>query len=287
MSVTKLTDFTDYQGAVAQITEFLEDTPLYVKLQIQLPSVFETVRPEVLELRCPTCKTDRPFRGEGRISPFTSDPHAIPPRGISQSGVRHLRFLCTGCERHEYEFWVFVNFRNETWIQKVGQLPIWIPIISKEMENELGDDAEIYKKALRNMNEGYGIGACAYLRRLLEKYINPLLQLLHDAKAETNGKPEELQAIKNAISAKEFTTKTRFAAEITPKELLVEGHNPFQEIHERLSVGLHTLDEVTANRYAQEIRVALEYIVRTLRRTHEERKAYALSIKEIRKLPVK
>ena len=151
----------------------------------------------------------------------------------------------------------------------------------------MGDDAEIYKKALRNMNEGYGIGACAYLRRLLEKHINPLLELLHDSKAETGASEAELKLINDAIASKDFTSKTRFAAEISPASLLVEGHNPFQEIHERLSVGLHTLDEETANRYAQEIKEALEYVVRTLRRTHEERKAYASRIKAIRELPIK
>src|SRR5258706_16456318 len=72
-------------------------------------------------------------------------------QGTSASGVRHLTFSCTACEREHYEYWVFVNYQEETWIQKVGQLPIWIPTISKEMESELGEDAELYKKALRNM----------------------------------------------------------------------------------------------------------------------------------------
>lgn len=287
MNGIKISEFTDYRGTTAKIAKFLESTPLYVKLKMDLPSVFETVRPEVLELRCSTCRTDRPFRGEARIHPFTPDPHAIPHRNTSVSGVRHLSFACTGCEHEGFEYWILVNYQEETWIQKVGQLPIWIPTISKEMESELGDDAELYKKALRNMNEGYGIGACAYLRRLIEKHINPLLQLLHDTKAEHGAKPEELRAIQEAIAAKDFTSKTRFAAEVTPASLIVEGHNPFQEIHERLSVGLHTLDEETANRYAQEIKEALEYIIRNLRKTHDERKAYAARIKEIRKLPVK
>jgi hypothetical protein len=52
-------------------------------------------------------------------------------------------------------------------------------------------------------------------------------------------------------------------------------------------IGLHTLDEETANLYAQEIKEALEYIIKNLRKTHDERKAYAARIKEIRKLPLK
>ena len=135
------------------------------------------------------------------------------------------------------------------------------------------------------MNEGYGIGACAYLRRLLEKYINPLLQLLYEVKQETGATPEDLKAIQEAIISKDFTSKTKFAAEIAPASIIVEGHNPLKEIHERLSVGIHTLDEKTANTYAQEIKNALEFIIRSLKRTHEERKAFAAQIKKIRNLP--
>ena len=162
---------------------------------------------------------------------------------------------------------------------------MWLPTIPKDIKEELGDDAELYQKALRNMNEGYGIGACAYLRRLLEKYINPLLQLLYEIKNETGAKEEELKLIQDTIASKDFTSKTKFAADIAPSSILVEGHNPVKEIHERLSVGLHTLDDETANQYAQEIRTALEFIIRNLRRTHEERKSYAAQIKKIRKLP--
>src|SRR5687768_1932723 len=109
----------------------------------------------------------------------------------------------------------------------------------------------------------------------LEKYINPLLQLLHDVKLETGAGDEELKLIQQTIAVKDFTSKTQFASEIAPASILLPGHNPLKELHERLSVALHTLDDETANQYAQEIRLALEFIIRNLRRTHDERKQYA------------
>lgn len=276
--------FSDYTASKESIKLFIETQPLYVKLRVPLPNSFFNTVPEKIIRDCVECKAERPFRWR---RPMGGSGAGFPPAPTRVAGVYGLVFTCTGCEKETLECFVEVNYTGEDWIQKVGQLPIWIPRISKEMEKELGDDAEIYKKALRNMNEGYGIGACAYLRRLLEKHINPLLELLHDSKAETGASEAELKLINDAIASKDFTSKTRFAAEISPASLLVEGHNPFQEIHERLSVGLHTLDEETANRYAQEIKEALEYVVRTLRRTHEERKAYASRIKAIRELPIK
>ncbi len=141
------------------------------------------------------------------------------------SRVFELKYFCKGgCNAGRYVFWAEVNV-EEGWVRKVGQLPMWLPEISKELEEELGEDSELYKKALRNMNEGYGIGACAYLRRLLEKYINPLLQLLHDTKQDQGAGEEELLEILRAIDGKDFTTKSKFAAEIAPASIVSESQS--------------------------------------------------------------
>jgi pterin-4a-carbinolamine dehydratase len=163
---------------------------------------------------------------------------------------------------------------------------MWLAPISSEVKEELGDDSILYQKALRNMAEGYGIGACAYLRRLLEKHINPLLQLLHDVKKGQGASDEELEEIRETIMVKDFATKTKFAADIAPLSVMIEGHNPLKEIHQRLSIGLHTLDEETANEYAIAIHTALEFIIKRLRREYEERKVYAEETKKVRRLPV-
>lgn len=266
------------------IQEFLATKPLYVKLKIELPARYEWASPEKIFLLCPICKAERPFKAPVQTGGSGA---GVPPPPTHVSGAGRFEYLCTGCDTHKITFWVQINYVGDHWIQKVGQLPIWLPAIPKDIENELGEDAEIYKKALRNMNEGYGIGACAYLRRLVEKHINPLLQLMHDSKAEEGSTPEELEEIKNVIKSHVFSSKTEYAAQICPASLQVKGHNPLLEIHERLSVGLHTLDEETANEYAHAIKDALEFTIRTLRRTLEERRAYAKQIKTIQRLPVK
>jgi len=276
--------FSDFDESRTAIKEFLQNTPLYAKVKVPLPSTLSRVYPDKLLLDCPSCKAERPFRNE-RPSGSGGTPYpGLPLMPMKpQSGIRYFTYNCTGC-RNEFHCWVYFDLEKDE-VYKVGQHPMWLSKIPKDIERELGDDAELYKKALRNMNEGYGIGACAYLRRLLEKYINPLLQLLHDVKQETGASEEELQLIQSTIAAKDFSSKTRFASEIAPASILLPGHNPLKEIHERLSVGLHTLDDATANEYAQEIRNALEFIIRNLRRTHEERKLYAAQIKKIRNLP--
>lgn len=274
--------FSGYKDAKEALKEFLETRPLYSKLRVKLPDYFHLALPDVLFLPCSVCNNTTPFRDD---RPSGSGA-GMPPPPKRRSGVREIYYQCTGCEQSVFLCWVEVKYYKEEWVRKVGQLPMWLPSIPKDIAEELGEDAELYQKALRCMAESYGIAACAYFRRLIEKHINPLLQLLYEVKKNRGAGEEELTRIQEAIASKSFSAKTEFAAEIAPASIIVDGHNPLKEIHERLSVGIHTLDEETANNYAIEMRAALEFIVRNLRREIEERKAYAAALKNTRKLPV-
>jgi hypothetical protein len=282
MSNEELQSTVDYEQTRLALKVFLEKRPLYSKIRVKLPDLFSQSIPEVVFLSCSTCGATTPFRDQRSRGGGAG----MPPPPKRDSGVRFLCYTCTGCRKDMFECWVEVNYENEEWIRKVGQLPMWLPEIPADLKQELGEDAEIYQKASRNLAEGYGIGACAYLRRLLEKYINPLLKLLYELKENQGATEEELIRIQGAIEAKDFTAKTKFASEIAPGSLLVGGHNPLKEVHERLSVGLHLLDEETASECAMKIRNALEFIVRRLRRELDERKAYAATLRTIRDLPV-
>jgi hypothetical protein len=306
------TDDPQEAKLLAEIQNFIESYPLYKKLRIPSDNEWDKIVPKVIYRNCSQCNAERPFRplavrgsadggakegsGIGRSQPIR---FPVQSAGSSQPGIRSIpttlrkaepikpeitrfEYHCTACESL-FVCWVEHNYEH-SYLWKVGQVPMWLPPISKDIAKELGKDAELYQKAIRNMNEGYGIGACAYLRRLLEKYINPLLELLYEVKKDQGASEEELADIKNVISKKDFTSKTEYAAEIAPASIMVEGFNPLKEIHDRLSIGLHVLDEEKANEYATVIRDALEFVIRRLRREHEERKAYAEKLKSIRRL---
>jgi hypothetical protein len=296
----------------AHLQSFAEDYPLYKKLSLGPYKRWADVLPQVIYRHCNRCKAERPFKpktilgsadggagnptdGIGRTqgtryieqdaSGTTSHRTraTVPPRlPQAESEITKFEFVCTACDE-QFIYWIEVNYQKR-WMWKVGQVPIWLPPIPKDIEKDLGDDAELYKKALRNMNESYGIGAVAYLRRLLENQINPLLSVLHEIKAGEGASAEELETIKAAIKEKNFTKKTEFASDIAPSYIMVEGFNPFKIIHDNLSDALHNLDEETCMRYATEISDALVYIIRGLKKHHEERREYANKLKAIRGL---
>ena len=132
--------FRDYPGTTARIKEFLETRPLYVKLRLPLPDFFDSVIPEKLLLNCSTCKAERPFKVA--LGPRGSGA-GFPPPPVRVSTVWRIPYDCTGCEAEKLQSWVQVNYEREEWIQKVGQVPMWLPTIAKDIKDELGEDSEI------------------------------------------------------------------------------------------------------------------------------------------------
>lgn len=275
------------------IKEFIEEAPLYSKRQFYMPGLGIMLRVDVASLPCAKCKTIQAFRepgNEGMIrfkklagslpGPTTSYTKGIASKELILSGMCKVYLMCSGCNVSEFHCYLCVDTAKET-IMKVGQYPQWVPQIPTELKDELGDDAELYLKALRNMNESYGIGACAYFRRLVEKYINPLLELLYEIKQEAGATADELKKIQDVIGAKEYARKMEVAIEITPKSIEVEGMNPVKKLHELLSISLHNLDDEEAMAVATGLSCTLQYVIRQLRSHHTERKQF---LKEMRKI---
>jgi hypothetical protein len=168
---------------------------------------------------------------------------------------------------------------------KFGQVPMWTPQIDKDLRKELGASAKFYLKALQNLNMSYGIGACAYFRRMIEDYINPLLTLLHDYKQDAGASEEELEGIKKAIVSKNFSAKTEYAAEMCPQSLIVAGMNPLKELHDLLSYNLHAGTDEDATEVALKIKSAIEFVVKSLRRHYDEQKQFVETMKKNRSTP--
>lgn len=280
----------EWDNFKTQPQTLIETYPLYKKLRVAVPKMMLTLSVERASIWCATCNARLRFKDPPRLIKTTEEFAALLPKQrkidpdeFLKSGNYPIELQCVGCGKTRLHCWVQVNI-EDGWIQKIGQFPPWMPAIPKDVERELGEDSELYQKALRCMGENYGIGACAYLRRLLEKQINPLLESLLEIRREEGASEGELAKIGEALKAREFTIKTQYASNFAPKHLLVDGFNPFKLIHERLSVGIHTLDEGTASDYAIAIRDALEFIIRGLKKHQDERKVYAAKLKEIRQL---
>jgi len=90
------------------------------------------------------------------------------------------------------------------------------------------------------MSQSFGVGACTYLRRLLENQIAPLLRLVYEARKEEGEEVSDLSLIMEERTAQR---KIRLANQVLPASVAVPGDNPLELIYDRLSAGLHRQSE--------------------------------------------
>jgi len=264
-------------SVVEQLRSFLEKQPLYSKLALDLSIYANLPYPDVLELACGECGQSRPFR-EHCVRQSGAGLGTGGPRAVT-SDVYGFVYECTGCSNALWRCWVEVN-AEDSWVRKVGQLPPWSIAVSEDLERHLGPAAEHYKRALACLSQSYGLGACAYMRRVLEDTIDPLLKLELEVRRAEGADANEVDEISAAIEGKRFDTKTEIAYRHAPKAIIVHGNNPLKLIHDKLSIGVHRLDEDQCVEIAAMLSAALEYVVTALNRQREEKAAFTAAIRQ-------
>jgi hypothetical protein len=164
---------------------------------------------------------------------------------------------------------------------KVGQFPAQSARVPNSIEKRLGVSADFYRKALTSRNEGFGLAAVAYFRRVVEDKTNELIDVVADA-AEAYSIPAlEVEKIRTAKSEKTYEDKLRVAAQAIPEVLKPHGTNPFQAMYSILSIGIHTQSEEECLQIADETREIFDYVFNRLREETTERATFVAKVKSL------
>lgn len=276
---------------------FLEARPLYFKEElppVENPARYkqEDLYPDMIEINCSTCGSDRPFRiheepitrGDRITYVHTGSSPSLPNAGdfsYSPYPLLILEYRCTGCESQMQRFWVQFDFEEE-WVRKIGQCPPWSIDIPEDIRSTLGEDAALYKNARILMSQSYGIGACAYLRLLVESQIGTILELVRDVRLERDSSKDDLSEVEEALESHHFENKLDVAVEYTHDSLHLEGHNPIAMLHEQYSKCLHPpSDDDESMEVAMKLASAAEYVLRELSRQLSSSRDFKQTIREI------
>ena len=240
------------------IADFLQSYPLYSKKSLELPRYAGLLYPEKIFMYCPPCGDERPFR-DRRPRGGT----AGLPLPQLKSGVLSFYFQCTFCTRENITFWVELNC-EEGWVRKVGQRPPWNTEIHNDLAAYLGPDADLYRRAKICLGQGLGLGACVYLRRVLESQVSNLLRLLSELKKQTESSAAEVSELEALLKNGHPDEKLALAYKFLPHSFLVDGTNPLKVIHDLLNMGVETLTEDKCVQIAIQVAACFEYIVAEL-----------------------
>jgi hypothetical protein len=193
-----------------------------------------------------------------------------------------LKYRCRNCTDRVFNVWL-IWWRREgvpTFI-KVGQYPKLEVTIPKEFAKALGDKRSLYIKGMTLRHNNYGVGALTYFRRLIEDTTNEMLDLLEDAMKATGGNPAAVEELEQAKKGQVFEDKVRLAAKVLPDHLRPGGVNPFGDLYDLLSIGLHGLTDEECCDIVDAMDGSLKFIYTRLKTHAEEAKAYVEATRDI------
>ncbi len=167
---------------------------------------------------------------------------------------------------------------SKLFIRKIGQWPSHQIKADKEILSFLTeDDKGYYNKALICISQNYGVAAFAYLRKIVEKEIVRIIELLAE---DAN---QEGEQIKSLLS--EYRTKKQMAPLVEnifpylPSALKSLGDNPFKLLYGYLSEGLHNLSDEECLKKAVGLDKLFQFTIRKVR----EEQSQVREIKELMK----
>jgi hypothetical protein len=121
----------------------------------------------------------------------------------------------------------------------------------------IGPDRDEFLKGRRCENQGLGVGAFIYYRRVVENQKNRILGEIIKVSEKIKSAPEKIETLKSAIEETQFTKALEMAKNSMPESLLINGHSPILLLHSALSEGVHTLSDEQCLEFAGSVRVVL------------------------------
>lgn len=252
--------------------KFLETYPLYRKLHADIGYRYlNTIPKPPIRMHCHTCDCLQTFNMSNQYyENYSYD-------DLCSGKVIRVVYLCAACKKRERFF--LLQFADD-YVMKVGQYPPWEIVPDKALSELLGDHQDYYKKGLVCESQGYGIGAYAYYRRIIEAIIDSLLDSIIDLIPESEKQQylEALNKTKETIIAQE---KIELVKDLLPEILRPDGMNPLNLLHSTLSEGLHAKTDEECLEIAGSIRDTLVFLVNQVLQTKESSKKFTSRMRKL------
>ncbi|OFV91129.1 MAG: hypothetical protein A3H28_06830 [Acidobacteria bacterium RIFCSPLOWO2_02_FULL_61_28] len=171
-----------------------------------------------------------------------------------------VTFVCRNCkETHKtYALRCSLNQDGVTGeLFKFGEDPPFGPPIPARVITLIGPERGYFIKGYKAENQGLGIAAYAYYRRVVENQKNRIFDEIIRVSEKIGAPKEVLDDLNAAKEETQFSKAIGVIKHGIPQTLLVNGHNPLTLLHSALSEGLHAQTDEQCLELATSIRVVL------------------------------
>lgn len=255
----KKEDFKEDPKAIPLATFFESTPPSQMTLLVKLFEkklnrhsgnyYLEMLTPEI-QLHCPddACNGLRFFR-------CTSNAPILKNKEYT---FVYLTYTCSNCQKKEKIFSVAVSADGASGTGfKFGEHPTYGPPTPARLITLIGPDRELFLKGRRCENQGLGIGAFVYYRRVIENQKNRIIGEIIKVSQKINAPAGTIALLEAAQKEIQFSKAVESIKDAIPPALLISGQNPLTLLHSALSDGLHEQDEEHCLDLAHSIRLIL------------------------------
>lgn len=172
-----------------------------------------------------------------------------------------VHYTCRNCNKNVRLYALFGVREGassaDAFVVKVGEWPPFGPPTPSRLISMVGPDRDLFLRGRRAENQGLGIGAFSYYRRVVEEQRTRIIDEIIKV-AERQGASEAvLEQLRKARDEQQFKSSVQAAADAIPKSLMIRGHNPLTLLHRALSEGLHNRSDEECLDLAASIRLVL------------------------------
>jgi hypothetical protein len=241
--------------------EFLETVPPGQFVQISNLAVFELrsgyreyllQQPDLL-LHCsdPNCNGPRFFR-------CTDDD--VPHVDAAKFEQLFIRYKCSNCRSKTKTYALFAQRAKEKIsgeCYKLGEYPPYGPPTPSRLISMIGTDRETFLKGRQCENQGLGVGAFVYYRRVVENQKDRILDQIIKVASKIDTATSLVPILEAAKKETQFSKAIASVKGAMPQALLIDGQNPLTLLHSALSEGLHGKTDEECLELAQAARIVL------------------------------
>ena len=141
--------------------------------------------------------------------------------------------------------------------RKFGEIPQFGVPLSSRLSRLLADEKELYLKGRQCENQGLGIGAAAYFRRVVENQKGKLLDAIIKVAQVTPNSEEMIRALEAAKRETQFQNAVDRIKAAIPPAILLDGQNPLTLLHRALSSNIHSDSDDTCLQDAHDVHVVM------------------------------
>ena len=174
-----------------------------------------------------------------------------------------LTYKCSNCQKTTKTFSVaaIIDENDDDYQSgfsfKFGEYPTYGPPTPSRLIKLIGPDRDIFLQGRRCENQGIGIGAFVYYRRVVENQKNRILDEIIKVATKLNAAQDDITELENAKKEIQFSKSLSMVKKGIPQALLINGHNPLLLLHGALSEGVHDRSDEECLELASSVRVVL------------------------------